>query len=191
MNDVDIGRGDAGVDQQILVRRHDIEDRFASLDNAAAGLESQTDDRTADRGRDQRTLESVLACPELLLDLGQFPTNLVEVTGNLVRAFGIERDDLEFRFADLLPTPGYGREVLAAITDNFSLRAPNSQQLRLRNQHFLKEEFLALQLVGDDLQTLHGAGELRLVAADLVADLAGALLQHPLAREKSLTPGHK
>jgi hypothetical protein len=57
IDDVDIGRRDPGIDEQLLLGGYDVEDRVTRADDAPAGLEMKIDDRTADRGGDNRALK--------------------------------------------------------------------------------------------------------------------------------------
>ena len=67
---VDVDRGDLGMDEQGVVRRHDLHDRFAGTDHAADGVDLQALDDAGLRSADLDPLHHVGGDVQPLLELG-------------------------------------------------------------------------------------------------------------------------
>jgi hypothetical protein len=104
------------LDDQFITRGDDAHDRLSSLDDAADGLELNVDHSSAHGSDHDGALQDVSTRVQLFRHLGQIRADLLRIGGDLVRPLRVDREDLQFGFADLLAQPRNCGKMFPALS---------------------------------------------------------------------------
>src|SRR5262249_42011883 len=126
-----VHRRHAPLDDQFITQGHDAHDRLSSLDDAADGLELNVDYSSAHGSGHDSALQDVSTRMQLLYPLGQIRADLLRIGGDLVRPFRVDREYLQFGFADLLAQPRNCGKMFPALSRDLGVDAPEPKDLRL------------------------------------------------------------
>src|SRR4030088_470008 len=119
-----------------------------------------------DRRTDVDPVDHVLGGANLLLDVVQIPLGLAQLLDRIPECRRVELGYSFVRLSDPLLRIGDAAEILAELSPETRLGAPQRQHIRLADQLLAKKRILVLQLFGEQGNTLFGGLHLSLISVN-------------------------